>query len=407
VTAVNDGPAVTAPASVAGVEDQPLTLTGISVSDVDAGGAAIAVTFSVSAGQGTLAAVSGGGVTVNGSGSNAVSLIGSMASINAFIAASLLSYAPAANANGNVALGIAVSDQGNTGSGGAKLASGQTTLAIAAVDDAPTLTLTTTLTSLSETADTSSAHKVADIAINDVDGGSNLLSLTGTDKDMFVITGTELFLKAGAHLDFETDSRLDVTVNVDNGIGAGPDASASLAINIIDVAETITGNKKDNVLTGTSVSELINGKGGDDTIKGGGGADTIIGGPGADVLKGGGGPDVFVFRPGDLPKVSDFSRLFSPLNTAHDTITDFRPGTDTIDLSAIDANTHRHGNQKFHFEGRGDLNGSRGELVYEFYGNKAAARHTIVKGDTNGDGAYDLVIVLKGHHHLDAGDFIL
>jgi hypothetical protein len=84
-----------------------------------------------------------------------------------------------------------------------------------------------------------------------------------------------------------------------------------------------------------------------------------------------------------MPKITDLSRLFSPLNTPHDSIADFTPGIDTIDLSAIDANTHRNGNQKFHFEGIGPAH--RGQ------------------GDTDGDGAYDVLIVLKGHHHLHAG----
>jgi Ca2+-binding RTX toxin-like protein len=408
VNAVNDAPVISAPASVAAIEDTTTAVTGIAFSDVDAGGAVVVVALSVAAGQGTLLAASGSGVTVSGGGSNSLSLSGTIAAINAFIAASQLSYSPAANANGNVTLGIVVSDEGHSGSGGTKLGTGQTTLAIAAVDDAPTgLTLTPAVTSFAETADTSSAHKVADIAVTDIDGGPNVYSLSGADAGLFVIAGNELFLKAGAKLDFETNPDLDVTVNVDNGSGASPDASASLTIGITDVAEVISGNKKDNVLVGTTTAEIINGKGGDDTIKGGGGADTIIGGKGADVLVGGKGPDVFVFRPGDLPKIGYLDRWFSPLSADHDLIKDFKPGKDVIDLSAIDANSKKDGDQKFHFEGEGDLSGSRGELVYQFYGTKASARHTIILGDTNGDSDYDLLIVLKGHHDLHKGDFIL
>lgn len=225
---------------------------------------------------------------------------------------------------------------------------------------------------------------------------------------MFLVHDGDLYLKAGARLDFEKNPVLDVTVTLDDaGAGASPDGSVSLSVAITDIVETLVGNSKPNVLRGTGADEMITGKGGDDTIKGGGGADTIRGGPGSDVLTGGAGPDVFVFRPGDLPKVNYFDRWLSPLNARHDLITDFTPGTDRIDLSAIDANTHREGNQKFHFEGRQGLSDSRGELVYELYGTKASARHTIVKGDVNGDGDYDFLIVLKGHHHLDAADFIL
>jgi hypothetical protein len=79
-----------------------------------------------------------------------------------------------------------------------------------------------------------------------------------------------------------------------------------------------------------------------------------------------------------------------------------------IDLSKFDANTQRNGNQKFHFEGRGPLEGkSPGELVYQLYGSKPSAQHTIILADTNGDADFDIRIVLKGHHQLEAGDFIL
>lgn len=83
-----------------------------------------------------------------------------------------------------------------------------------------------------------------------------------------------------------------------------------------------------------------------------------------------------------------------------------------IDLSALDANSKKHGNQAFHFEGESVPEGDgqlseRGDLVYQLYGTKPAARHTIVMGDTTGDGNYDFKIVLKGHHHLEASDFIL
>src|SRR6476660_8469090 len=70
------------------------------------------------------------------------------------------------------------------------------------------------------------------------------------------------------------------------------------------------------------------------TIIGGGGADTIKGGGGADILTGGQGADRFVF-----------AALTDSAPSARDLITDFIPGTDIIDLSAIDANTSAKGNQ--------------------------------------------------------------
>ena len=47
--------------------------------------------------------------------------------------------------------------------------------------------------------------KVADIVITDDALGTNTLSLSGADAALFQIVGTELFLIAGASLDFETN----------------------------------------------------------------------------------------------------------------------------------------------------------------------------------------------------------
>lgn len=115
--ALNHAPAVAAPSQVVVAEDAATVVTGISFSDADAGSGAVAVALAVSAGEGTLAATSGSGVTVLGDGTEALSLLGSIADINAFVAASKLTFTPAADATGNVTLGIAISDGAHEGSG--------------------------------------------------------------------------------------------------------------------------------------------------------------------------------------------------------------------------------------------------------------------------------------------------
>lgn len=134
VTAVNDAPNVTVPSSINVTEDQATAVTGISFSDVDAGSSSVTATFSVPGG--TLAASSGGGVTVGGT-SSALTLTGTIADMNAFLAASNLMYQPGLNATSNVTLTASVNDGENTGSGGAQTDSGTLTLAITAVNDAP------------------------------------------------------------------------------------------------------------------------------------------------------------------------------------------------------------------------------------------------------------------------------
>ncbi|MFN0075008.1 MAG: beta strand repeat-containing protein [Prosthecobacter sp.] len=126
VTAANDSPVATVPASIAMTVDAAGALTGISFGDVDAGSGTVGAVFTV--GSGTLSATSGSGVTVSGSGTGSLTLAGTITSLNAFIAASRVTFITALNATGNVTLTSAISDNGNTGSGGAKSDSDTTTL---------------------------------------------------------------------------------------------------------------------------------------------------------------------------------------------------------------------------------------------------------------------------------------
>ena len=76
----------------------------------------------------------------------------------------------------------------------------------------------------------------------------------------------------------------------------------------------------DPVLVGLALYRALAGTAGRDTLVGSAGDDRITGGEGADTLTGGTGRDIFVYR--------------SPRDTG-DTITDFLPGEDRIDVSAL------------------------------------------------------------------------
>ena len=84
------------------------------------------------------------------------------------------------------------------------------------VNEAPTVSLTNTTTTLAEDASTATRIKVADIVVTDDALGTNDLTLAGADAALFEIVGTELFLRAGATLDFEANPTLDVTVQVND-----------------------------------------------------------------------------------------------------------------------------------------------------------------------------------------------
>jgi Ca2+-binding RTX toxin-like protein len=76
----------------------------------------------------------------------------------------------------------------------------------------------------------------------------------------------------------------------------------------------------DPVLIGLDLYKVLTGTSRGDTIIGTAGDDRITGGEGADLITGGAGKDIFVYN---------------SLRDALDTITDFTPGEDRLDLSAI------------------------------------------------------------------------
>ena len=110
------------------------------------------------------------------------------------------------------------------------------TVDITPTNDAPTITLTNITTTISEDVDTSVRIKVADIVIDDPDGGDiRLFRIGGSQISQFEIVGAELFLRAGAELDFETAATLDVEISIeDYDIGYDPLDTATLLIALTD-----------------------------------------------------------------------------------------------------------------------------------------------------------------------------
>ena len=77
ITAVNDAPAITAPAPVTTAEDTAVVISGLSFADVDSGSANETVTLSAIHGKLTLSTSVMSGVTagqISGNGSNSVTL---------------------------------------------------------------------------------------------------------------------------------------------------------------------------------------------------------------------------------------------------------------------------------------------------------------------------------------------
>ena len=145
VDSVNDAPVNAAPASAAVNEDGTLTfsnspLTGLAVSDVDAGSSPIRVTLSGTNGTVTLGHPTQFGISfVAGDGTDDTTMTfeGSLAAVNAALDGT--SYEPAADFYGTGALTITSNDQGATGSGGALSDSDSVVITVFPVNDQPTL----------------------------------------------------------------------------------------------------------------------------------------------------------------------------------------------------------------------------------------------------------------------------
>ncbi len=168
----------------------------------------------------------------------------------------------------------------------------------------------------------------------------------------------------------------------------------------------LIGNELDNELTGNGADNVLQGMGGNDTLIGGWGRDTLYGGSGNDNIDGGGGQDrliggtgsdTFVFSATSdssafsLPSepfvfnASSYSSAFS----LPDVITDFEPGTDKIDLSAIDAASG--GVDDAFLWGGNNVNTVANSVTWFDDG-----ANTIIRIDNTGDTAAEMQIILSG-----------
>ncbi|HCE4789339.1 TPA: retention module-containing protein [Vibrio parahaemolyticus] len=184
VTAVNDRPDFVNVVDVETPEDNALLLNSFGISDVDAvldnPNAEYALNVAVDSGYLALNAnvISKYGLTVQGDGTGAVELKGSVADLNAAIAEGLIEFNPDLNFFGDVTVNITVDDQGNEG------------IVISGVDD---------------TLNTNSSSFVIDVtAVNDAPETSPVtLTSIGEDSGVFAISASDLLVNA---TDVENDN---------------------------------------------------------------------------------------------------------------------------------------------------------------------------------------------------------
>ncbi|MBE4032079.1 retention module-containing protein [Vibrio parahaemolyticus] len=184
VTAVNDRPDFVNVVDVETPEDNALLLNSFGISDVDAvldnPNAEYVLNVAVDSGYLALNAnvISKYGLTVQGDGTGAVELKGSVADLNAAIAEGLIEFNPDLNFFGDVTVNITVDDQGNEG------------IVISGVDD---------------TLNTNSSSFVIDVtAVNDAPETSPVtLTSIGEDSGVFAISASDFLVNA---TDVENDN---------------------------------------------------------------------------------------------------------------------------------------------------------------------------------------------------------
>lgn len=152
--------------------------------------------------------------------------------------------------------------------------------------------------------------------------------------------------------------------------------------------DQLIGQAGNDLLQGENGNDLLSGGTGMDKLYGGAGRDTLDGGLGKDVLSGGTGADVFLFR----------SFNDSAAGSKRDSILDFGRG-DRLDLSGLDANLSRKGNQDLEFTG------TQAEAHSVWYIKSKTG--VIVQADNNGDGRADFEIALSGLSRLTEDSFLL
>lgn len=156
--------------------------------------------------------------------------------------------------------------------------------------------------------------------------------------------------------------------------------------------ETLNGGGGEDVLHGYGGDDFIYGNAKHDMLYGDDGRDTLIGGLGQDVMYGGKGADTFRFTSLEDSK---------PGYGIRDAIGDFnRSEGDRIDLSRLDANSTKSGQQHFspsQFLGNAAFHKIAGEWRYE---------NNVLEADVNGDGKADFQILIIGPKTLWASDFI-
>jgi hypothetical protein len=254
IDAVNDAPVNTVPAAKTVNEDTNLSVTGLSVSDVDANPASDTITTTLGVLHGTLTVLTnvGGGLNVggvSGNGTATVILTGNQNAINATLAAANgLVYRGAQDYFGADTLTITTNDGGKIGSGGAMQDQDSLGITVNAVNDVPSFTKGANQSANSLTGAFSLANWATNISAGPANESSQALNfiVTNDNNALFSVqpavsaTGTLTFTAAASKTGTAT---VTVKIHDDGGTAnGGVDTSAgqTFTISVDTVQPTIT-----------------------------------------------------------------------------------------------------------------------------------------------------------------------
>lgn len=258
VSAVNDAPTNggTFPTDIAVTEDVAgnVDLSGMTLADVDSTGSVV-VTLTVTGG--TLAATTGGSVTVGGSGTSTLTLTGTVANIDTFLnTTTKITYTGAANANGADAETVAVKINDGDGSGDVDL--GAFNMDIAAANDLPVLG--GTFTTAGTVNDNATTTPFSSVTVADVESDNVSITITYTGANG-TLTGTGITGSAGSYT-MTSASLASVQSNL-QGLTFTPTANQVAPASTVVTTFTLTpndgtGNGSANattVITATSIND--------------------------------------------------------------------------------------------------------------------------------------------------------
>lgn len=218
-------------------------------------------------------------------------------------------------------------------------------------------------------------------------GIANLFGITTVGADLYGVASGNLWKLNALTGATELVSIYDIQSIF--GAGVSDYGQSGIVRNGTGANDLLLGTGRDDILFGQAGNDVIRCGAGKDQVFGGAGNDRITGGAGFDKLYGGAGSDQFIF--------SNLIDSAAP-GTRADVIYDFRDG-DKCNMSAIDANALRTGNNSFSIDQGGGLKAGEIKLTYSAGVNR-------IDINTDGDAAFEMSLFVRGIK-LDAGDFIL